>query len=85
MIPVTPNSKPIECSEPEEGLAVAYSIFRQVRFFLQQPDPSAELRADVEALVREFCAAYEQRVTTAPPKPETDPELAALEKSCDSF
>jgi len=56
------TSKPIVATPEAERLAEAYAILRQVRFYLQHPNPTPRTTDDVKTTVREFCEAYEAEI-----------------------
>lgn len=66
MIPTTPDSKPIECSPDDELLAMAYSIIRQTRHYLNLLEPSVTATADLKSTARDFCLTFETRFRPAP-------------------
>lgn len=73
MIPTTPDSKPIECSPDDELLAVAYSIIRQTRHYLNMLEPSVSATADLKSSARDFCLTFETRFRPAPGRPSLAP------------
>jgi hypothetical protein len=73
MIPTTSESKPIECSPEDELLAVAYSIIRQTRHYLNLLEHSVSATADLKSAARDFCLTFETRFRPAPGRPSLAP------------